>query len=219
MCLGVSLNSRGSPTPRFSVDAALVGDTESLERFVRNWLRHALGPLEGVVVAASCRAATAGDWPALAEANGLLTASTAPPSIRGASCEMGEQLLSLASSWVWSSAGIEVFQSAASGGRDWRQWNHPVVFGLLGSIAGGSAVETLQAYLHQAVIGMIGAGVRAIPVGHTHGQQMIAYLHEEITHLATEFSNRPLQSAGSGSPFYEVLCDEQTRLYSRIFRS
>ena len=48
---------------------------------------------------------------------------------------------------------------------------------------------------------------------------MIAYLHEDIIHLATEFSNRPLECAGSGSPFYEVLCDEQTRLYSRLFRS
>ena len=80
-------------------------------------------------------------------------------------------------------------------------------------------METLQAYLHQAVVGMIGAGVRAIPVGHTHGQQMIAYLHEEIVRLAAALADRPLASAGGGSPFYEVLCDEQTRLYSRLFRS
>ena len=78
---------------------------------------------------------------------------------------MGEQLLSLASSWVWSSSGIASFETGAPGGRDWRRWNHPVVFGLLGSYAGGSPVETLQAYLHQAVMGMIGAGVRQSPSG------------------------------------------------------
>ena len=38
----------------------------------------------------------------------------------------------------------------------------------------------LTAYLHQAALGMIGAGVRAIPVGHTHGQQVLAYLHDDI---------------------------------------
>ena len=132
---------------------------------------------------------------------------------------MGEQLLSLPSTWVWSAEGIDAFVSGTPGGRDFRIWNHAAVFGLLGAIAGGSPAETLQAYLHQAVIGMIGAGVRAIPVGHTHGQQMIAYLHEEIMNLAAALADRPLSSAGSGSPFYEVLCDEQTRLYSRLFRS
>ena len=213
----------GGYTHSLGLEAAiarrLVSDAESLEWFVRNWLWHSLGPLEGVVVAASCRAAAARDWPAVAEANALLTASIAPPSIRAASREMGEQLLSLASTWGWSSPGVAAFEAGTPGGQDWRGWNHAAVFGLLGAIAGGCPVDTLQAYLHQAAMGMIGAGVRAIPVGHTHGQQMIAYLLEEIMHLAATFALWPLQSAGSGSPFYEVLCDEQTRLYSRVFRS
>ena len=213
----------GGYTHSWGLEAAigrrLVRDAESLEQFVRNWLRYALSPLEGVVVSASCQAAASGDWQTVARANAVLTASIAPPSIRSASLEMGEQLLALASTWVWSAEGVSAFQIGAPAGRDFRRWNHAVVFGLLGAIAGGSVVETLQAYLHQAVAGMIAAGVRAIPVGHTHGQQMIAYLHEEINHLAATVAERSLASAGSGSPFYEVLCDEQTRLYSRLFRS
>jgi len=213
----------GGYTHSWGLEAAivrrLVGDAESLERFVRSWLWHALGPLEGVIVASCCRAVEKRVWETVARANAILTASIAPPSIRSASLEMGEQLLALASTWVWSAGGVSAFETGTAAGRDFRHWNHAVVFGLLGAIAGGSVVETLQAYLHQAVAGMIGAGVRAIPVGHTHGQQMIAYLHEEINHLAATFAERSLASAGSGSPFYEVLCDEQTRLYSRLFRS
>lgn len=213
----------GGYTHSWGLEAAvarrIVADAESLERFVRNWLRHALGPLEGVVVSSSCRAAAQGEWATLAISNSLLTASIAPPSIRAASLEMGEQLLALASTWTWSAPGIMAFASGTPGGGEFRRWNHPVAFGLLGAIAGCSAVETVQAYLHQAVMGMIGAGVRAIPVGHTHGQQMIAYLHEDIIRLAATCADRPLETAGSGSPFYEVLCDEQTRLYARLFRS
>ncbi len=103
-----------------------------------------------------------------------------------------------------------------------------MVFGLLGALAddvghakltnSASCQETLQAYLHQAALGMIGAGVRAIPVGHTHGQQVLAYLHDEIEALASRMSRRNLESAGSGCPFYEVLCHEQTRLVTRLFR-
>ena len=66
---------------------------------------------------------------------------------------------------------------------------------------------------------MIGAGVRAIPVGHTHGQQMLAYLHDEICELVPDLMDRDPETAGAGCPFYEVLCDEQTRLYARMFRS
>ena len=37
---------------------------------------------------------------------------------------------------------------------------------------------------------MIGAGVRAIPVGHTHGQQVLAYLQGDIRNLAQELVDR-----------------------------
>src|SRR3954465_11360181 len=87
----------GGYTPSWGLEAAidrhLVHDAGSLERWVRGWLRHTLGPLEGVIVASSSRAAGAGDWPTVARANEILTASMAPPSLRAASREMGEQLL------------------------------------------------------------------------------------------------------------------------------
>jgi urease accessory protein len=202
-----------------AIDRRLVADAESLEQWVRAWLRHTLAPLEGVVVASTAGAASAGDWGAVALANEVLTASIAPPSIRAASREMGEQLLGLASTWSWSAAGLAAFEGSAPHGNDWRRWNHAVVFGVLGALAGASPSETVAAYLHQAVVGMIGAGVRAVPVGHTHGQQVLAYLHDEVERLAAALPGRALSTAGSGSPFYEVLCDEQTRLYSRLFRS
>ncbi len=53
-----------------------------------------------------------------------------------------------------------------------------------GPLPVASRRDVLTAYLHQAALGMIGAGVRAIPVGHTHGQQVLAYLHDEIRDLA-----------------------------------
>jgi urease accessory protein len=66
---------------------------------------------------------------------------------------------------------------------------------------------------------MIGSGVRAIPVGHTHGQQVLSYLQDDIRQLAAELVDREPETAGAGCPSYEILCDEQTRLYARMFRS
>jgi urease accessory protein len=195
----------------------LVRDPESLERWTGQWLRTSLGPLEGVLVAAACRAAHTGNGAGLRELNRLAEVSIIPPSIRSASREMGEQLLALGSTWAWSARGLATLMHGPP--EETNPWHHPVAFGLLGALADGGPEDVLTAYLHQAALGMIGAGVRAIPVGHTHGQQVLAYLQDGIRSLAAELVNRDPETAGAGCPFYEVLCDEQTRLYARMFRS
>ena len=153
----------------------------------------------------------------LLELNGLAEVSIVPPSIRCASREMGAQLIALGSTWAWCAAGLAPFLQEPVDERG--GWHHAVAFGLLGALAGGAPEDVLSAYLHQAALGMIGAGARAIPVGHTHGQQVLAYLHDEIRNLAQELVGRDAETSGAGCPFYEVLCDEQTRLYARMFRS
>jgi urease accessory protein len=194
-----------------AVDRGLVRDAATLEHWARDWLRYALAPLEGVVVAAACRAAHADDWPTVYHATELLAASLAPPTLRQASGDMGEQLAALAECWPW--APIDVLR-AIPGPR-----HHAVVFGVLAAAAGSDPTEALQVYLHQAALGLIGAGVRAIPIGHTHGQQMLGRLHPDLLELAETMAMRDLATAGANGPAYEVLCDEQSQLYTRIFRS
>ena len=193
-----------------------VFDPETLERWTRRWLRESLGPLEGVMVASACRAAREGTPADVRALNAVVEASIVPSSIRGASREMGEQLLALAMTWPWSARALAPYVNSRTDGTG---WHHAVTFGLLGALAGSEPEGVLTAYLHQAALGMIGAGVRAIPVGHTHGQQVLAYLQDDIGELAASLRTREAETAGSGCPFYEVLCDEQTRLYARMYRS
>jgi urease accessory protein len=195
----------------------LVHDALSLERWTARWLRTSLGPLEGVLVACGARLARSGNPVDLRALNQVADTSIIPSSIRIASREMGEQLLALATTWAWCGVQLRPFLEPPLG--EPRGWHHSVAFGLLGALCGSEPLEMLTAYLHQATLGMIGAGVRAIPVGHTHGQQILAYLHTEIRSLAASLVDRDLETAGAGCPFYEILCDEQTRLYARMFRS
>ena len=200
-----------------AIARGLVHDPEGLERWTSRWLRTCLGPLEGVLVASACRAVRVGTPDDLAALNRMASASIMPPTIRRASQEMGQQLLTLGMTWAWCATGLAPFLRVMPD--EPVGCHHSVAFGLLGALAGGGPDEVLTVYLHQAALGMIGAGVRAIPVGHTHGQQVLAYLHDDIRALALELSDREPETAGAGCPFYEVLCDEQTRLYARMFRS
>jgi urease accessory protein len=197
-----------------AIARGMVSDAPSLEGWVRCWLRGSLGPLEGVLVVSACKAVQTATAAEMWELNWLAEVSIVPPSTRRASREMGEQLLALGMTWVWCASRLARFYQLRPEG-----WHHSVAFGILGALAGGACEEVLTAYLHQAVLGVIAAGVRAIPVGHTHGQQVLAYLHSDITTQAAALVDRELESAGAGCPAYEVLCDEQTRLYARMFRS
>lgn len=200
-----------------AIARGLVHDPETLERWTLHWLKTSLGPLEGVLCAESCRAALTQNIAGLARLNQIAEASILPPTIRRASREMGDQLLQLGQTWIWSGPGLIPILGTAEFATE--RWYHPVAFGLMGAVAGAPVEEVLSAFLHQGALGMVGAGVRAIPVGHTHGQQVLAYLHEGIMSLVHSLAERVPEMIGSGSPYYEVLCDEQTRLYARMFRS
>jgi urease accessory protein len=201
------------------IDRGLVRDAAGLEAWTRHFLQQVLGPLEGVVVGAVVR-----DPECAAEANRLLWASLSPPTLRNASRDMGEQLLSLAASWEWAAACGLAPEGCHAGAKPQaavkgQHWHHAVVLASLASVAGASPREAITLYLHQAALGVISAGVRGVPIGHTHGQQILTRLHGDIAELAENLYDKPLETAGSNCPAYEILCHEQSRLYTRIFRS
>ena len=123
---------------------------------------------------------------------------------------MGDQLRRLAEPW-----SSRRRSRILAGG----PWHARVVFGVLAEGATDDAERAVSVYLHQAALGMIGAGVRAIPIGHTHGQLILARLHDDLAKLAADLQNCDLESAGSVCPAYEELCHAQQRLYTRLFRS
>jgi urease accessory protein len=202
-----------------AIDFGLARDAASLESWVRLWLRHVVAPFEGVVVGAACKMVARQDWQRILEANQLVVASMAPPTLRLASRDMGEQLLTLAEGWPWAAGSMAELRRLANERPGFHEWHHAPVFGTLCAAAQAKPVLAVAVYLHQAALGGISAGVRGIPVGHTHGQIILARLHEEIQALALAHADRDLSTAGSYCPAYEGLCHAQGRLYTRLFRS
>ncbi|HEV3447437.1 MAG TPA: urease accessory UreF family protein [Gemmataceae bacterium] len=221
--LGDSALPIGGYSHSWGLEAAIeqgsVRNPESLEQWVRHWLDDVVGPFEGVLVAAAGRAAQMADWPKVLFCNDLLRAGLAPPTLRQASRDMGEQLLQLAEAWPWAREAAAALRRTMANEDGAGEWHHAIVFATLAAAAGSSASEAVAVYLHQAALGCISAGVRAIPIGHTHGQQILAALHDELAALAGELAARELETAGSFAPAYEVLCHAQANLYTRIFRS
>jgi urease accessory protein len=202
-----------------ATQAGRVHDAASLEQWVRLWLSLGVAPAEGVVVAAVCRAARRGEHTVALQACELLAASLTPPTLRHASQEMGEQLLRLAGVWPWAATRVSRLRQEVDRQADFPGWHHAPVFASLAEAGGADPESATKVYLHQAALGVISAGVRATPIGHTHGQQILATLHDLIDSLARQAQERPLDIAGNFAPAYEVLCHAQAGLYTRLFRS
>jgi urease accessory protein len=197
-----------------AIDRREVAGPADLERWARAWLAHAVAPGDGLACAHAARAAAAGDWDGLANLNDLVTAARPAPTLRRASLNQGAALLGLASGWPWSGRVAAHVLANRPTGR-----HHAVAFGSLADAAGASAEEALALYLQNAAAGIVAAAVRAVPVGHTHGQQVLARLHTAIIGLAARWADSPLDGFGGLSPAYEVLTHAQTQLYTRLFQS
>lgn len=185
-----------------------------LEAWVRAWLDHSVAPGDGLIVAQAARASASEDWETLVGLNDLLTANKVAPTFRRASQAQGNALLGLASGWPWSG---RVAAEVRALGVD--HWHHAVLFGVLSTTAGAEPVDALALYLQNAAGGVVAAAVRGVPIGHTHGQQVLARLQPLMSALAGRWADAPLACFGGLSPAYEVLGDAQTRLYARLFQS
>lgn len=96
---------------------------------------------------------------------------------------------------------------------------HAVVLGHYGAGAGIELSALLTAFSHMTVVSLVANGVRAIPIGQTSGQQVIAKLQplmEECVLWTISASEREL---GGSAPAFDWAGMAHETLYSRIFMS
>ncbi len=192
----------------------LVARPAEVDRWLRSWLASTVAPGEGLMVARSADSAASGDWFGLLALNDLMTANRSAETLRRASFQQGEALLNLAAGWPWSGAPAALIRATSLG-----PWHHAVVFGAMAWAAGAPARDAVALFLQNAAAGIVGAAVRGVPIGHTHGQQILARLLPSLVALADEVAGRPVEQFGGLSPLYEVSAHAQSQLYTRIFQS
>ena len=158
---------------------------------------------------------SAGQWTIVWEANELLAASLMPPTLRHASRDMGEQLLASRGTVALGGRSDGRLRRSAGLGRGIT----PSSSRLWPRSAGASPSGRCRYTLHQAALGIIGAGVRAIPIGHTHGQQILARLHDDIARAGGRTARPRSGDRRQRCPAYEVLVMPRADFIPALFRS
>jgi urease accessory protein len=193
-----------------------ITDAESLGDVVHLWLRYGVTTSEGGAVAIALRAARENDFTRLAQLDEMLTALKLTCESREASVKIGHAFLRMMSgTFGWER--IARYSRATAEG--WCVGHHATAFGVAAADAGVSATETLVAFLHSALYGIVGVAARIVPLGQLDAQRLLAGAWRHIAECAKTALALDLEDLSTSATFLDIASMQHERLYSRLCMS
>jgi urease accessory protein len=172
-----------------AVEAGIVRDAESAERWIGDVFEFSVVPMDGGVVLSMMKGENLND---------LYLASRETAELRAETLQMGYSLCRLL-----GELGME--------GVPQGEVAFPVAFAFAARTWGISAEDAVQAYLWSWLENQVMAAVKAVPLGQTAGQKMLLSLSSKIPLPAESFVNF--------APGLAILSSQHETQYSRLFRS
>ena len=156
------------------------------------------------------------DWEGLAEVGELAAAMRGTSELQLESYAQGRAFINTVRQ-VWPSKGLKKALKALDDVRE--------TMPLSIAVGAASAIEDLPleavavCYLQAQYANLVSAGIRAIPLGQTQGQQVIAALEPLVNEVATQALEESFDDVGSASVMVDILSMQHEVQYSRIYRS
>lgn len=97
--------------------------------------------------------------------------------------------------------------------------SYPLAFALAAHLTGASAHDALLAYAFGWAENMVQAAIKAVPLGQSAGQRILARLTQEIPAAVAHALALPDEQRQAFSPMLAILSARHEHQYSRLFRS
>jgi urease accessory protein len=196
------------------VQAKQVTSAPDVEEFLRLLLHNKVGSSDLVALVHAYRASVANDLSEVYRADRCLFAQTVIQETRDAQCKTGQALLMVGRS-VWQDAQLASLQEAI----DTKQTPgcHPVIFAVVGRAGALDEADTLLAYLHNFVTGLVGAAIRLGVLGHLGAQQLLHKLSPDLLTVAAQAQITPLSEMWSCTPAIDIAQMSHRQLRARQF--
>ena len=199
-----------------AIEKGLLDDRYSLIDWLEADISHGTGHVEVIFLAAAWRAVTEQNADALVEAADFAAALRATSEFSLESGTQGTAFLSTVMK-VWPS---EVLVKAVNLLRASDITPVlPIAVGIACAAERISLEQTAPQYLQAWSANLINAAVRAIPLGQTDGQHIVAALETRIAECASKAVNCSLDDVGSATLMIDVMSMHHETQYTRIFRS
>jgi urease accessory protein len=191
-----------------AVEAGIVRDAESAERWIADVLEFSFARMEAPVLLRLCDAWRAGDVAAADRWNALFLASRESAELRAESAQMGYSLARLI-----RDLGTDGAPPA------WEETSFPAAFAWAVVRWSIAARDALIAYLWAWCENQVMAAIKAVPLGQTAGQRILLALGERIPAIAAVAGALDDESLGNYAPGLALLSARHETQYSRLFRS
>lgn len=182
--------------------------------FIRLLLHYKIAPCDLVALIQTYHGCTAKDLSSIKQIDALLYAQTLIETTRKTQRQSGRALLMVAQS-TWRDPLLDILERSHASNQFYCL--HPVVFGVVGSIAGLSVTDTALAFLHGLVTGILGAAIRLGKLGHLQAQQLLLELASDIETAYETASSMELDQMWSGTPTIDLAQMGHHQLASKLF--
>ncbi|MGB5632129.1 MAG: urease accessory UreF family protein [Waterburya sp.] len=189
---------------------------EDIISFLQILLHNKIATCDLVALIHAYQGSAVDNWEMIIQADTQLFAQTLIEITRKTQRQSGRALLMVAQS-TWQHQQLEILDRS----RLLNQFHclHPIVFGVVASIAGLTATDTSLAFLHGFVTGLLGAAIRLGSLGHLQAQQILLELAPDIEATYHTASSLSLNQMWSCTPTIDLAQMRHPRLASRLFAS
>jgi len=195
-----------------AVDAGHVGNEEQAAHWLLHQLHLTLARAELPVIAQSLRAWRTGDMARVRALNDWLLQTRETAELRLQTEQMGRSLREWLRNLPQTSPATLDFCATL-------EPTYPVLYALAAAGSGAAEREVLLAYAFGWAENMMQAALKAVPLGQTSGQRILAQLAEEIPVAVEQALALHDEDRQSFSPMLAVLSSRHESQYSRLFRS
>lgn len=185
-----------------------------VEEFLRLLLTYKVGTSDLVALTHAYRASLTSDYQSIQEADSRLFVQTLVEETRVAQQKSGRALLMVAGS-TWEAPLLETLMAEISAVRF--NGMHPVVFGVVGQIAGLSESDTQLAFAHNLATGLAGAAIRLGLIGHMQAQKILWAIAPTITAIAQQASSLSLDEMSAWTPAIDIALMQHKQSDRRLF--
>ncbi len=211
--LGAFAHSSGLET--FVADG-LVCSREELVRFIESYLVGLVARCDLLFVKLAHASAGSGDAHEIARLDRLVHAMKLPKELRGASIQMGRQVLQVMMD-LYPSTFLRSLRQALEARELWA--HHPVIFGAACGSMDMEIGTVLLTYLYSVTSSLVSAGVRLIPIGHSDAQRAINELKPLMARMAEGVKMLGVADISAFAPALEIRAMQHERLSTRLFKS
>jgi urease accessory protein len=199
----------------WAIEDGTVRNASDLEAWIRDIFRHGAGRSDAILLAHAWRAARSNDAGALRDLIALGTALQPSKERHLEATAQGRAFL-LAVTAAWPNDRLAALTASLPA-------ETPVTYPLAVAMAAASDDIPLDAvltgWLSAFAANLVSAGVRAIPIGQTDGQRIIARLVPLIEALARETAAASLDEIGGVALRADIASMKHETQYTRLFRS